>query len=123
MRPRYTVGRLTRDEEFRRVYRDGTRCTGWLVVLHTCPNGLGTIRLGLSVGRRFGGAVARNRLRRSLREAVRRHRPQIRAGVDIVVVPRAAAAGAAYADLLDGVRAALGTAGVLDASTSGGTAG
>ena len=114
MAPRNALGRLRRDEEFRRVYRDGARRATTLVVLHALPNGLGTARLGIAVGGRFGPAVARNRLRRRLREAVRWHRARIDAGADLVVVPRAAAAGAAYADLRDGVGAALEAAGLLD---------
>ncbi len=113
MRPRYTVGRLTRNEDFRRVYRDGTRRASALVVLHTYPNGLDTVRLGVPVGRRFGRAVARNRLRRCLREAVRWHRLQLASGVDLVVVPRAAAALAAHTELRNGVRDVLAAAGLL----------
>jgi ribonuclease P protein component len=113
MGPRRTIGRLTRTEEFRRVYRDGVRRASALVVVHSSPNGLTLVRLGVSVGRRFGRAVQRNRLRRRLREAVRWHRPRMQRGVDLVVVPRAAAADAAYAELRDGVSAALGASGVL----------
>lgn len=120
MAPRNALGRLRRDEEFRRVYRDGARRVGTLVVLHALPNGLGTARLGIAVGRRFGPAVVRNRLRRRLREAVRWHRARIDASADLVLVPRAAAADAAYADLRDGVGAALEAAGLLDHASGGG---
>ena len=86
---------------------------GALVIMHACPNDLGTVRLGLAVGRRFGRAAARNRLRRRLREAVRSYRPWMQASVDLVVVPRMAAVAANYADLRGGVRTALEAAGVL----------
>lgn len=108
-----SVGRLTRSEEFRRVYESGTHRAGVLVVLHTCPNSLGTVRVGVPVGRRFGTAVARNRLKRRLREAVRSHRPRMKPGVDLVVVPRTAAGTASYAEIRNGVGAALEAAGVL----------
>lgn len=110
---RRTVGRLTRSEEFRRVYQHGARRTNELVIVHACPNGLDLVRLGISVGRRFGRATARNRLKRRLREAVRWHRLRIGTGVDLVVVPRIAASTASYADLRDGVSAALQAAGLL----------
>lgn len=99
--------------DFRRVYQSGTRRSGALVVVHACPNDLGTVRLGVAVGRRFGRAAARNRLRRRLREAVRSYRSRMQTSVDLVVVPRVAAGTAAYADLRDGVRTALEAAGVL----------
>ncbi|MGQ0549392.1 MAG: ribonuclease P protein component [Armatimonadota bacterium] len=108
-----SVGRLTRSEEFRRVYQSGTHRTEVLVVVHACPNSLGTVRLGVPVGRRFGTAVARNRLKRRLREAVRSHRPRMSPGVDLVVVPRTAAGTASYAELRNGVGAALKAARVL----------
>lgn len=51
-------------------------------------NGLPYSRLGLSVSKRLGNAVARNRWKRILREAFRLHREQLPAGLDLVIVPR-----------------------------------
>lgn len=119
------LGRLSREEEFRRVYREGARCAKPLLVVHARPNErdvsrAGAVRLGVVVSRRFGQAVARNRLRRRLREAVRAHAGQVRAGVDMVVVPRAAAAKAGYDALLRAVGGALAEAGLLgDAPVAG----
>lgn len=56
-------------------------------------------RVGLVTSKRVGGAVLRNRLRRRLREIVRRHQHDLRAGVWLVVVTRAAAARATSAEL------------------------
>ncbi len=52
-------------------------------------NGLSHPRLGLSVSRKVGGAVVRNRWKRLLREAFRLTRPQLPAGIDLIVIPRA----------------------------------
>ncbi|MBI3846785.1 MAG: ribonuclease P protein component [Planctomycetes bacterium] len=46
-------------------------------------------RLGLSVGRRCGNAVARNRIKRRLREAFRLERPHLPPGFDLVIIPTA----------------------------------
>lgn len=56
-------------------------------------------RLGLVTSRRVGGAVMRNRLRRRLREIVRRHQHDLRDGVWLVIVTRPAAARATSAEL------------------------
>lgn len=63
------------------------------ITLHLRPNGLGEHRLGLSIGRRFGNAVRRNRFKRHMREVFRLNRsslPTAKAGgaYDIVVTSR-----------------------------------
>lgn len=105
-----TIGRLARADDFRRAYREGVRRATPLLVIHARPNGRDAIRLGIVVSRRFGGAAARNRLRRRLREAVRAQRNMLIAGHDVVVVPRGEAATASFAGLCDAVTAAIGAA-------------
>jgi ribonuclease P protein component len=60
-------------------------------------NGLGAPRFGISVKKALGGAVARNRIRRRVREILRLHRREISQGWDIVVHPRASVARANFA--------------------------
>ncbi len=56
-------------------------------------------RIGLITSRRVGGAVVRNLVRRRLREVVRALRPQLRPGLQLVLVARAAAGRADFATL------------------------
>ena len=66
------------------------------------PSGLGASRasrFGLSVKKALGGAVVRNRIRRRIREIVRRNRTEIPTGWDIVIHPRSSVAKAAFAPL------------------------
>ncbi len=120
MVPAHALGRLAREDEFRRVYREGARRSTALLVLHVRPNGLAVVRLGVAVARRLGRAVRRNRLRRRLREAVRAHARRIGAGADLVVVARDAAVKATYDDLYVAVATALSAAGLLEERAGGG---
>src|SRR5947209_14390597 len=79
---------LRRGSDFRRVYeRRRSASDAWLIV-YACPNGLPHARLGLSVSRKVGGAVRRNRLRRLYREAFRLTRADLPTGLDLVLIPR-----------------------------------
>jgi len=74
--------------DFRRVFQH--RCAvrqGALLVL-AAPNGLEYPRLGLSVSRKLGKAVVRNRWKRLIREAFRLSRQQLPGGIDLLVLPR-----------------------------------
>ena len=79
---------LRRPSDFRRVYdRRRSVSDSWLI-LYACENGLPYLRLGLSVSRKFGKAVERNRLRRLYREAFRLTRGQMPVGLDLILIPR-----------------------------------
>jgi ribonuclease P protein component len=58
-----------------------------------------TSRFGISVKKALGGAVVRNRIKRRIREILRRNRTEIPTGWDIVIHPRSSVAKAAFAPL------------------------
>jgi ribonuclease P protein component len=79
---------LRRPSDFKRVYeRRRSVSDPWLIV-YGCENGLPYLRLGLSVSRKVGSAVKRNRMRRLLREAFRLTRADMPGGLDLVLIPR-----------------------------------
>ena len=80
--------RLRRTDDVRRVYDKGRSWAHPLLVLIIRPNGLDFSRVGVTASRRVGGAVARNRAKRLLREAARRLYPQFGAGWDVMLVAR-----------------------------------
>jgi ribonuclease P protein component len=81
---------LRRPSDFRRVYeRRRSASDDWLIV-YACENGLPHLRLGLSVSRKVGNAVRRNRLKRLYREAFRLTRHDMPTGLDLVLIPRTA---------------------------------
>ena len=82
---------LRSQTDFQRVYdRRRSVSDDWLIV-YGCENGLEYLRLGLSVSRKVGGAVKRNRLRRLYREAFRLTRGDMPAGLDLILIPRSPA--------------------------------
>lgn len=90
------------------MQRNGRRVHGRNLVVVHLGNDVGAPRFGLSVGRRVGTAVVRNRVKRWLREAVRRQRSGVGA-VDVVLIARPSAATAGYQALFAEVGAALAT--------------
>jgi len=78
--------RIRRHADFQRVYTEGRRISSLRFTLFCLPNGLPTGRLGVAATKRLGGAVARNRAKRLIREIFRRN--NLVGGLDIVVVPR-----------------------------------
>jgi ribonuclease P protein component len=102
--------RLSRSAEFERVYRQGRSKGNRFLVLYAFPREERDEegpRLGLSVGRRVGGAVDRTRVKRALREAFWEEARRLPEGSDYVVVARPESLGLAEREGTDGVRAAL----------------
>ena len=88
-RARPKRSRLSRSGDFERVFRNGRSHAGRELVLYVFPREqAGSQRLGLSVSRRVGGSVQRNRVKRLLREAFRLARAELPPGLDLVIVPR-----------------------------------
>lgn len=108
MNGRAKRGRLTRSADFERVYRQGRSHGNRYLVLYAFPRtGEGEARLGVSVSRKVGGAVDRNRVKRLLREAVAASQQPIPEGHDLVVVARPDARELAEREGLAGVQSAL----------------
>jgi ribonuclease P protein component len=92
--------RLTKPAEFDRIKHNGQVHRGHLLVLSVLSIADGKpFRAGFVTSRALGSAVVRNRVRRRLREIVRKHQREILGGAWIVTIARAAAARASYEQL------------------------
>ena len=83
--------RLSRSGEFDRVYRDGSSHATRYLVLYSFPRKneeTDDVRLGVSVSRKVGGAVDRNKVKRTLREAFWELAERLPEGHDFVLVAR-----------------------------------
>jgi len=89
--------RLRCSREYTRIWRQGRRChTTHLLVI--AASGTAGTRLGISVGRKVGNAVCRNRIKRWIREYFRLQRAAIKNGVELSVVVKPGAAQLSHAE-------------------------
>jgi ribonuclease P protein component len=99
--------RLSRSGEFDRVYREGSSHANRYLVVYSFPRSeedSGGLRLGVSVGRKVGGAVERNRIKRALREAFWSLEDQVPADHDVVIVAKTEIGALWGREGLDGLR-------------------
>jgi ribonuclease P protein component len=99
--------RLRRGRDFQRLRREGKTWAHPYFVLSVAPNQLPHNRYGIITTRKLGNAVARNRVRRRVREVFRYWHPQLQPGHDVVLIMRSGAKDCPYSSLLDAAQSLL----------------
>ncbi|MFA5776800.1 MAG: ribonuclease P protein component [Patescibacteria group bacterium] len=87
---------LRLNKEFAEVYNKGGSVVNRFLVLYYLPKDQEYTRVGFSVGKKFGNAVKRNRMKRILREICRLHMKQINKGFNCIIIARPRGAGENY---------------------------
>ena len=97
---------------FRRLYATSGHANGYLV-LYARKNRMNTNRVGVTVGKKLGHAVVRNRVRRRLREVYRLNEERFAPGWDIVVVARSRCISADFGKMTQAYLSLAEKAGIL----------
>ena len=105
-------GSLKLNHIFQRLYRTSGQANGCLV-LYARKNRTNTNRVGITVGKKLGKAVVRNRVRRRLREIYRCNEQRFAPGWDIVVVARSRCIDADFQKLTQAYLSLAQKAGIL----------
>jgi ribonuclease P protein component len=100
--------RLAKRKDFGKVYKLGQSVANRQFVIYVLKNPkTERMRTGVSVSKKLGGAVLRNRLRRQVKEIMRLNVERIEPGHDIVIIVRRAAVGMAYREMEKSLQHAL----------------
>jgi ribonuclease P protein component len=91
--------RIVRSSDYQRLYKKGRKIHSEKFVLFGEENGTSHHRLGITVSRKVGCAVVRNRIKRLFREIFRKSRGEIPNTLDIVVNAKAGCVGARFSEL------------------------
>jgi ribonuclease P protein component len=104
---------ITRPSDFTALQRDGSSRAMPLLAVRFRRTDLPTTRFGFATGKKLGGAVVRNRVRRRIRESLRALSSRLVPGWDILVIARQPIVGASQAEIAAALAALLGRSGLL----------
>ncbi|MBO5364973.1 MAG: ribonuclease P protein component [Clostridia bacterium] len=99
---------LDQNRQFQRLYRKGRSIVTPTMVVYALPNRQKACRLGITAGKKVGGAVMRNRAKRRIRELFRLEQPYLK-GYDFCIVARTFTVEAPYHKLVRDFRRAMDT--------------
>lgn len=102
--PESLMETLRKSREFKRVIEGGTREMLVTITTYRLPNQTAETRIGISVSKKAGGSVERNRIKRRIREAIRKNASFLPRGEDIVIVARRNIVGADYGEIERDIR-------------------
>ncbi|QCX33591.1 ribonuclease P protein component [Caloramator sp. E03] len=105
--------KVRKNAHFRYIYRKGKAINNDLLVLYIVKNGKNINRVGISVSKKIGKSVVRNRVKRLIRECFRKNKDSIKKGYDFIFIARKKSAMANYYDIYDSVKNLINKGGLL----------
>lgn len=93
------VYRLRNNMEFKKVYSGGKNYWNRNLVLYVRKNNMEHSRVGYSITKKIGNSVVRNKVRRRMKEIYRLEFNNIKAGYDIIIIPKKNIVDISYRDL------------------------
>ncbi len=105
---------LKMNYEFSKVFKKGTFYVGRHITVYALPNKIEVNRIGISVSKKAGKAVIRNRKKRLIRECYRHYEEFVKSGYDLVIAARSDETVPKYAALLKEFKYLIKKLGVFD---------
>ncbi|MHC6181545.1 ribonuclease P protein component [Clostridium sp. JNZ X4-2] len=108
------VYRIKKNAEFRVVYKRGRSFSNNLLVLYIYRNKKNINRLGISISKRVGKSVERNRIKRLIKEICRLDVKDIKIGYDLVFIARNLSNGKNYIEIGNSIKNLIKKAGLYN---------
>lgn len=106
--------KVRKNSEFRFIYRRGKSFSNHLLVLYLYKNKKNVNRIGISVSKKVGKSVTRNRVKRLIKESYRLNNSELVIGYDLVFIARSAASEKSYSEISYAIRNLLKRAGLYN---------
>lgn len=91
--------KIRKNSEFRAIYKKGKSFSDKLLVLYISRNNSDFNRIGVSVSKKVGNSVTRNRIKRLIKEVYRHNEMNIKKGYDLIFIARNSAKGKSYNEI------------------------